>query len=329
MRIICGMDDESLRFDLKLRLNMGKHLTFFILSGTGTPLKQLSVRRSVLSFLGAFFIALAVVSSYLGHDYYQLKFTDKNPRLLSRMITNQGDVIAGNRMQLRRYADEINSLKSRLVTLNNFEMKLRIVANIGESDFQSSLFGVGGAMPEDMDLNIPAAEKHNSLIREMSEQVDQLGQAMDTQEENFAELYGLLDDQRNILASTPAIMPAPGWKSSQFGYRKSPFTGRRSLHKGLDIANRSGTEIVATADGVVTFAGAKGSMGIMMVVDHGYGMITRFGHLSKTLKAKGAAVKRGDVIARMGNTGRSTGPHVHYEVRLNGIPVNPQKYILD
>jgi len=95
----------------------------------------------------------------------------------------------------------------------------------------------------------------------------------------------------------------------------------------VDIATRKGTPIVATADGVVTFAGAKALMGRMIVIDHGHGMVTRYAHISKALKKRGDAVKRGDTIALVGNTGRSTGSHLHYEVHLNGIPVNPATYI--
>jgi murein DD-endopeptidase MepM/ murein hydrolase activator NlpD len=138
-----------------------------------------------------------------------------------------------------------------------------------------------------------------------------------------------LEGQRNLLASTPAIRPTSGWTTSRFGRRVSPFTGRKELHKGVDIANREGTVILATANGVVSYAGKKGAMGNIMVIDHGHGIVTRYAHLSKSLKKRGEKVKRGDIIAQMGNSGRSTGPHLHYEVHLNGVPVNPAKYILN
>ena len=131
------------------------------------------------------------------------------------------------------------------------------------------------------------------------------------------------------MASTPAIRPCKGWKTSNFGYRISPFTGRREFHKGFDIANRKGTPIVATADGVISFSSQKGLLGNALYIDHGHGMVTRYGHLDKILVKRGKSVKRGDKIATMGNTGRSTGPHVHYEIHMNGIPVNPEQYILN
>ena len=143
------------------------------------------------------------------------------------------------------------------------------------------------------------------------------------------ELVEYLEDQKSLLASTPSIWPVRGWLTSTFGYRTSPFTGRREMHKGLDIATRSGTPIIAPADGLVVFSGREGGFGNMIVIDHGYGITTRYGHCSALDAKLGQKIKRGDVIARVGNTGRSTGPHVHYEVAVNGVPVNPSRYILN
>ncbi|MGD8981795.1 MAG: M23 family metallopeptidase, partial [Desulfobacterales bacterium] len=244
-------------------------------------------------------------------------------------IAKQSDEILNQRKQIQKFADQINSLKSSLVKLNTFEQKIRVIANIEKSSEEDSLFGVGGSIPEDLDSQLPLTEKHNSLLREMHEQTRELTLASVSQEKVFESLYEGLKSQRNLLSSTPSIRPTEGWLSSGFGYRVSPFTGLREFHKGLDIAGHKGTEIIATADGVVTFVGRNGSYGKMMKIDHGHGMITRYGHIQKALKKRGEAVKRGDVIALMGNSGRSTGPHLHYEVLLNGLPVNPQKYILN
>jgi len=304
-------------------------ITFFILGASGSPVKQTTVSKSFLRFLGIFASACLIFFSFAVYDYYNVKKTLIKIRGVESDITSRMDEIASQRKQINRFADEINCLKTKLVELNNFEKKIRIIANIEKNDDQDSLFGVGGSIPEDLDTNVPLREKHNSLLREMHEQTKQFKVASTVQEEGFESLLKHLEDQRNLLASTPAIRPVNGWTSSRFGYRKSPFTGLREFHKGLDIAIRKGTPIIATADGIVTFAGVKGLMGRLIVIDHGHGMVTRYAHLEKTLKKSGEAVKRGDTIGLVGNTGRSTGPHVHYEVRLNGIPVNPERYILN
>ncbi|MCP4745390.1 MAG: M23 family metallopeptidase [Desulfobacteraceae bacterium] len=160
-------------------------------------------------------------------------------------------------------------------------------------------------------------------------QVEQLDLAVHEKKVALSDLLETFEHQKNHLAHTPAIRPAKGWISSNFGYRRSPFTGKREFHKGLDIANKKGTVIVATADGVVSVVEKKGSFGLLLMIDHGFGITTRFAHIDKAVKAPGETVKRGELIAHMGNTGRSTGPHLHYEVRLNGVPVNPSKYIFN
>jgi murein DD-endopeptidase MepM/ murein hydrolase activator NlpD len=117
--------------------------------------------------------------------------------------------------------------------------------------------------------------------------------------------------------------------TSDFGHRLDPYTADRVMHKGLDIAVPYGTTVVAPADGTVVFASTEGGYGNVLVIDHGYGIKTRFGHLSGILVKAGEKVRRGDKVALSGNTGRSTGPHLHYEVRVNGMPENPRKFILE
>ncbi|MEA3280094.1 MAG: M23 family metallopeptidase [Thermodesulfobacteriota bacterium] len=308
---------------------MRKKITFFILGASGSPVKQTTVSKSFLRFLGIFASACLIFFSVVIYDYYNVKKSFIKIRGVESDIISQMDEIANQRKQINKFADEINDLKAKLVELNNFEKKIRIIANIEKNDEQDSLFGVGGSIPEDLDTEIPLTERHNSLLREMHEQTKQLKLASTGQEEGFESLLKHLEDQRNLLASTPAIRPTKGWISSRFGYRKSPFTGLREFHKGLDIATKNGTPIIASADGIVTYAGRKRLMGRMIVIDHGHGMVTRYAHLEKILKKSGEPVKRGDTIGLVGNTGRSTGPHLHYEVRLNGIPVNPERYILN
>jgi murein DD-endopeptidase MepM/ murein hydrolase activator NlpD len=297
-----------------------------VLSNSGSSIKQFTISTT---FLRLFILAFLISICTFTYDYYTLKTAGVDTVERDIRIANQSDEIIHQRKQIQEFAEEISALKTTLVDLNNFEKKIRIIANIEKPDEQDSLFGVGGSIPEDLDAQMPLTQKHNSLLRGMHEQVEQLNLATINQEQGFDSLFKYLKDQQNLLASTPAVRPTSGWTTSRFGYRTSPFTNRREFHKGYDIANRLGTPISATADGVVSFTGPKGGLGNMVVIDHGHGMVTRFGHIHKILVKRGDAVKRGDTIALMGNSGRSTGPHVHYEVHLNGLPVNPEKYILD
>ncbi|HTL10880.1 MAG TPA: peptidoglycan DD-metalloendopeptidase family protein [Bdellovibrionota bacterium] len=149
-------------------------------------------------------------------------------------------------------------------------------------------------------------------------------------EQNLEDLYELLADQRAFLAALPTRRPAEGIWTSYFGVRKDPTFGARvKMHEGMDIANRIGTPIFATAYGVVRFAGVKAGYGQTVIVSHGYGLETWYGHASRLYVKKGDRVFRGDKLAAVGSSGRSTGPHVHYEVRVYGIAVDPTSYILE
>ena len=289
---------------------MKKEITFFILN-IGSLIKGITVSRDFITRLS---ISIAVSFIFFNFIIYG--------------YLNQQELVS-QRKQLKAFAAEINSLKSKLVELKDFEKKIRNIANIEENANSEHLFGVGGSIPEDFDTQIPITKKYNGLIREMHEQTQQFNLAAINQKKSFESLFNNLENQRNLLAATPDIRPTDGWISSTFGYRTSPFTGLREFHPGLDIATRKGTPILAAADGVITFAGTKGLMGKLIVIDHGYGMVTRYAHIHKMLKKRGDAVKKGDTIALVGNTGRSTGSHLHYEVHLNGIPVNPAKYMLN
>lgn len=312
---------------------MRKKISFVVLSNSGAPAKQLCASKTAIRLAGVFGCACLIFFGFIIYDYIQLKRITAHLQTREVHLTNELSEIQIQRQQIQDFASEINILKTHLLALNNFEQKIRIIANIEKSDEASNIFGVGGSVPEDLDARLPLVEKHNSLMRDMHEQVDQLNRATLQQTEEFESLLKSLEDQQNLLASTPAIRPISGaeksWITSRFGHRVSPFTGQREFHQGLDISTRSGTPILATADGVVTFVGTKGLMGKTIVIDHGHGLVTRYGHTQKFLKKRGERVKRWEPIALVGNTGRSTGPHVHYEVHLNGIPVNPDKYILN
>lgn len=149
------------------------------------------------------------------------------------------------------------------------------------------------------------------------------------EEQEAQDLLERLGEKRTLLASTPTRVPTLGYITSDYGVRISPYDGRRKMHEGIDIANRYGSDIIAPADGVIIFAGTKPGYGKMVEVDHGNGIETRFAHSSRLYVQSGQRVHRGQRLAAVGNTGHSTGPHCHYEVRAGGLPVDPCWYILD
>ena len=157
----------------------------------------------------------------------------------------------------------------------------------------------------------------------------QVTEDIDSRSKQLTLLENLLIADHFRLAMTPSGNPAKkGWISSYFGMRKDPFTGKRKMHKGVDVAGKSGSSVLATADGIVIRVEKQKGYGKLIEIDHGYKLSTRYGH-NKTIAVKvGDIVKQGQIIATMGSTGRSTGPHVHYEVLRNGKQVNPQKYII-
>ena len=316
---------------------MRKKISFVILSNSGAPVKQVCTSKASIRLFGIFLFALVMCFGYVVYDYFQLKrassaVQQRESELVGRLDSHL-DEIKAQRKQIQGFADEITALKNKLVAINSLEKRIRVIANLGKTDESENIFGVGGSIPEDLDAQIPLTEKHNSLMRDMHDQIEQLDLASSNQQVGLEALLSSLQDQQNLLASTPTIRPIArkhkSWKTSRFGYRISPFTQRREFHKALDIATAKGTPILATADGVVTFSGKKGFLGKAITINHGHGVVTRYGHCSKLLKKRGDKVKRWETIALVGNTGRSTGPHVHYEVHLNGIPVNPDKYILN
>lgn len=148
-------------------------------------------------------------------------------------------------------------------------------------------------------------------------------------EQETQDILDRLGEKRALLASTPTRLPTLGYITSEYGVRINPYDSRRKMHEGIDIANRYGADIVAPADGAVSFAGVKPGYGKIVIIDHGNGIETRFAHSSRLYVQAGERVKRGQRIAAVGNTGHSTGPHCHYEVHANGLPVDPCWYVLD
>jgi len=308
---------------------MKRRIKIWFHSGNSSRIGELTLKKPVLLCSLLLFIACAGTVFYFGHDYYLLKQTDRDNAALLETIASQRIEIVDQRRQIQMFAGEIQGLKEQITKLGRLGEQVRLIADIDKSGRSSGIWGIGGVSKIDLDQELPIDAHHNALIREMHHQVKQIKSIADKEKLDFNDLIDKLTKKKNLLASSPSIKPVSGIITSPFGYRKSPFTGRKTFHSGLDISNRRGTKIVSTAVGKVVFAGRKTGYGNVVIIDHGYGKATKYAHLRDILVHKNQQIKRGEVIATLGNTGRSTGPHLHYEVLVNGTPVNPSKYILN
>jgi murein DD-endopeptidase MepM/ murein hydrolase activator NlpD len=219
----------------------------------------------------------------------------------------------------RAYEENAGQLQAKVLQLQSVVTKLGIMAGVEQSLPDASIGGVGGLRGSE---TTPPSIDIASTLQSLDQKVGNLSVKSERLEAYFK-------DQRELLAPTPSIWPLRGYLSAGFGNRADPFTGLRDFHPGIDISVPRGTKVIAPADGVVVFCGTKNGYGNAMVIDHGFGLVTRYGHLDAFNVRPGQRVRRGDVIAFSGNTGRSTAPHLHYEVWVNDQMRNPIEYIID
>ncbi len=247
-------------------------------------------------------------------------------------FSNVDEIQARNKKlgkQLYSYKLRIESVENSLERLKTLTTKLKIVSNISGPEQKEQENSESDMIEGIDDFSTSSDGEVDDEFRKMHNNLKDVEYKIAYQEEELTNLGEYLTEQSALLSATPSIIPVKGWITSVFGPRIDPFTKRVERHEGLDISARLGTPIIAPADGVVTFAGNKPGYGLMLSIDHGYGITTVYGHNSRVFVAQGTRVKRGLPISAVGSTGRSTGPHLHYEVRVNGVPVNPKKFILD
>ncbi|MBQ4566994.1 MAG: M23 family metallopeptidase [Desulfovibrio sp.] len=244
-------------------------------------------------------------------------------RNLGEDLGNAQRVLEDQRRQLVNLAERLTAVSQDLVRVQGFDAKLRLMMNMEKDPDEV------GEGPGDFSRTYLPLHRQELAARKMQDFLSRLSESVRLEEVRQQDLLRILRENRDTLSSLPSIWPATGFVTSSFGMRSSPLGGGTRLHKGLDISNRTGTPIVATAQGEVILAARDGAYGLCVEINHGGGIVTKYAHLNKMTVEPGQWVKRGQVIGHMGSTGRSTGPHLHYEVRLNGVPVNPMRYILE
>lgn len=333
-----------------------KSYTFLITSNRRGVTRSLTLSASWVKAGLALSILGLVVLSASAVDYLGLLLEQgQNKRLLAEneQLTRQFQVVESKLTSLESSLERIKTLTTKIKLITNIEdedrvMKLslgampRIEQNF--SDFESEERSGDGRAPASEFLKSdamflerpPLDEARNELMATRSHEYANLSIRIDRavkssvlREQGVIRLQGLLQERQSILNATPNIKPARGWFTSRFGYRVDPFTSKPDMHYGLDMAAAPGTPVVAPADGVVSYVGYESGYGKIVAIDHGFGVRTRYAHNSQIYVELGQKVKRRDVISAIGTTGRSSGPHLHYEVRVNDVPVDPINYILD
>ncbi|MCM2352182.1 MAG: M23 family metallopeptidase [Pseudobdellovibrio sp.] len=326
-----------------------KQITLYFVTSNESETKKISLPvayfKISLFFLG--FFAVLLMAGFI--DYFGLlaqSLENKKLKLENIELKNQFQVVEAKLDSLQSAMDRVTNVSNKLKLITDIQLKDRPE----KLNFPASQVGpkVDDPVPrmslDDMEKDDPvidtetplnpmkgevASEKSTANYASLVIRIDQAVKDSNLKEQSVIELWELLSDRQSLLAATPSIQPARGPIGSRFGYRIDPINGRQKMHAGLDITAPPGTPVRSPADGIVSFAGWDDQFGKLVSIDHGYGVLTRFAHNSQIFVQVGQKVSRYDVIAAVGSTGRSTGPHCHYEVRVNGIAVNPANYILD
>lgn len=298
--------------------------TFMVVPQDSKRVLKLTVPFYGVVAAGAVLLVIAVMIFFILSDYVYIMSEFHSVEQMKERNRKLGK-------QLYSYKVKIQEIENTMERLKALTTKLKIVSNIGggSDGLDEDMYSEDDMIEGIDDLSMSSNEEIDSQFRSAQTRLMDVENKLTYQEEELTKLGEYFAEQSALLASTPSIIPVKGWITSGFGPRIDPFTRKIVRHDGIDISTRSGTPIVAPADGVVTFAGNKPGYGLMLSIDHGYGIVTKYGHNSKFFVAHGTRVKRGMPISAVGSTGRSTGPHLHYEVVINGINVNPKKFIMD
>ena len=310
-----------------------KNLTLMIVPDAHAQVKRIQIRRSlvygtclaVLTFLGVVG-AMAVHYVWIIDEVFEADtLRQQNVALKARLNEVEG---------------RFDNLEARLAQVKKYDDKLRQMTELNDSGRELALGpvrltkGAGGSGPGGDDPFAVPMTGETSEAREiesalLDSRLYGMATAANRQLASLSELVDYFSAREALLAQTPSVWPARGWVTSTFGSRDDPFTGDRIFHAGIDIGARHGAQVIAPAGGNVIYAGPRGAYGNMIAIDHGRGIITHYGHLDRLLVKVGDEVERGQHIGAVGNTGRSTGPHLHYEIRVDGVPFNPRRYILE
>jgi len=297
---------------------LNKKLVFMLITDSRDKLRQFQLSYRLI-FAGAVVAAFLFIANILLTTSF---VRSQVSTLEMNKLRSENAFLSKKFTELKGQVSKISDIYGELVEK---EIVIRNIFNLPEISLDERQLGIGG--PE----NPPSDISNTVLLASSTEsRVEGMLRLARFEKEKYEEVYNALSDKKSLLDHTPSILPTRGYFSRGFGMKVDPFTGNQQFHSGVDIANRTGTPVYASADGAVQFAGfSAGGLGNLIEIDHGYGYISRYGHLSKIKVVSGQNVTRGTLIGYIGSTGYSTGPHLHYEVMKNDRQVNPMDFIVD
>ncbi len=296
----------------------GDHLTILIFSRNSSSVRRYRIPKWIVRSVVVVCPVLIVLAGILGFSFSR---SPHHASLIGRFQTENKT----QQNQIRALSESIAQVQNRIAQMKEFDSRLRVIANL--EHMPSSLFGVGGPLSEDIREKTRSRQGLEATVGSL-ESSSGLSTSQDCPDNKQRHLLqGLVHNTWGPWPHIPCLWPSQGWIIGGFGCRFSPQTGRYELHEGVEISNSSGTPVVAPADGLVTTIGTDPTYGRMIVMSHGHGVVTRYGHLGETNVTLGEKIQRGRVIGKMGSTGHSMGPHLYYEVRVNGIPTDPRNYL--
>lgn len=303
----------------------GDHWTFLVLRDSKSPTRQFRVpRRAVhLGIGGITAIALMVGGLTVRAG------VEGSAWVQATLLEHENDALV---QELGTVRTQVSRLETDLRQLSQQDARFRTLAGLDAIDEEVYQVGIGGpGTPSPRGSPLWAVDSvAGDAAFALSYDLHALERRARLLSESLSEATDSLRAHRDLLESTPSILPTSGWISSRFTRsRFHPIHNRALPHQGIDIAALRGTPILAAAPGVVSIARREGGYGLMVEIDHGYGYSTRYGHASRLLVREGDRIRRGDVIAHVGQTGLATSPHLHYEVRVDGEPRNPINFVLN
>lgn len=314
-----------------------KKLKFVVIPEGASQTRQFTIPKVLIKIvlIGA---ALGVASfTYLVLDYRNLIKVKDSLKQISQEnegIKGEARLLMVNLEEVKRSLEQVHTYSHKLQELTNLQFKKMSkqtgIGPLTDTEYRVHLENNAEHSEELESAYMPLGIDYQKLtFRPIFDQMRVIKQSTTHNSIRLKQLLSRLSEKKSLLSSIPSVTPVSGWVTSGFGNRVSPFTGQIVSHKGVDLASPIGTPIRAPADGVVIFAGAKVGFGNFIMIAHGNGVVSRYGHNAQNMVRPGQKINRGEQIATVGMTGKTTGPHLHYEVLINGIYVNPKKFMLN